>query len=63
MTKGWCPEEDIYDSSKTTRRVSMTYQGLYFTLTSIATYGSARFENVHSVIDFPSNHACKFNVD
>ena len=62
MTKGWCQEENIYVPKTTTRRVSMTYEKLNLTLTSIATYGSAKFENTEVTLAYPSNRAAKFNV-
>ena len=62
MIKGWCPEEDIYNAETTTRKVTMTYSSINFTIYSIVTHRSEEFSNDRNNKWYPSLHSNKFNV-
>ena len=62
MTKGWCPEEDIYNKDITARKVTMTFSDLNFTISAIITHSQEQFVNIYNNKTFPGLHANFFNV-
>ena len=62
MVKGWCPNEDIFNSEVTTRRVTMNYQTINFSVVSIVSHGSSVYTNLYNNESYPGLRSNKFNV-
>ena|SRR3990167_4813388 len=62
MIKGWCPNEDIYNSEVTTRRVTMNYQSINFSIVSVVSHGSTVYTNLENNEFYPGSRSNKFNV-